>query len=206
MSSVGVPRIVGLSARIGAAAGNFQGVFASQLPDGELDFLNFNVSTAALMGSDLLPGTTGLPHAVGTAVGVFSSPEFTGVGASDTVVTQLADGSLDLLGFGGTFGSTLALSASDLLAGSTGTPAIGAVNQDTGLDENLADASTHTEGLQLIGQAAGGQADVLYYDTGKNDPMNTGWLYSTNLLKNAFPSWTVVDGGLVNTGEIFPVS
>src|SRR5262249_10272557 len=38
MSSVGVPRIVGLSAGIGSLGGNEFGTFASQLPDGELDF------------------------------------------------------------------------------------------------------------------------------------------------------------------------
>jgi hypothetical protein len=207
MSSVGVPRIVGLSAGIGITVADVPGVFASQLPDGELDFLEFNPSTAALTKSDLLPGTAGLPHAAATAVeGGGSFPEFQGVGNLDTVVTQLADGSLDLIGFNGTFGTTLAYAASDLLAGSAGTPAIGAANQNIGANRNEFDASTHTEGLQLIGQTAGGQLDVLYYDTGKNDPMNAGELYSTNLLNNAFPGWNVVDGGLVNHTDIFPVS
>jgi hypothetical protein len=205
MSSVGVPRIVGHSAGIGSNVGDLPGVFASQLPDGELDFLEFNTSTAALMKSDLLAGTAGLPHAVGTAVGGGSFPEFLGVGTSDTVVTQLPNGSLDLLGFNGTFGTTLALTASDLLAGSAGMPAIGAVNQNFGYNQNELDASTNTEGLQLIGQTAGGQPDVLYYDSGKNDPMNAGWLYATNLLNNSFSGWNVVDGGYVSH-SIFPVS
>jgi hypothetical protein len=205
MSSVGVPHIVGLSAGIGSNAGDVTGVFASQLTDGELDFLEFNIGTGALTKSDLLPGTAGLPHAVATAVTGFTFPEFLGVGNLDTVVTQLADGSIDLLGFNGTFGTTLAFTASDLLAGSAGTPAIGAANQNFGFNQNLIDASTLTEGLQLIGQTAGGQPDVLYYDTGKNDPMNAGWLYATNLLNNSFSGWNVVDGGYVSH-SIFPVS
>jgi hypothetical protein len=207
MSSVGVPRIVGLSDGIGSAVGNPGGLFASQLPDGELDFLSFNTDTGALTASDLLPGTAGLPHAVGTAVGTLSLPEFQGLGTSDTVVTQLADGSIDLLGFNGTFGTTLAYTASYLLAGSAGMPAIGAVNQNLGVNQNLIESSApQTEGLQLIGQTAGGQPDVLYYDTGKNDPMNAGLLYATNLLNTAFPGWNVVDGGLINHSEIFPIS
>jgi hypothetical protein len=70
----------------------------------------------------------------------------------------------------------------------------------------LIDPCTLTEGLQLVGQTAGGQADVLDYDTGKNDPTNAGLLYATNLLNTAFPGWNVVDGGLVNHSEIFPIT
>jgi hypothetical protein len=206
MSTAVVSRIVGLTGRIGNAVGDTFGVFASQLPDGELDFLEFDTSTGALTKSDLVPGTAGLPHAVGTAVGAVSASEFTGVGNTDTVVTQNADGSIDLIGFSGTFGTNLAFVASDLLAGSAGTPTIGAVNQNVGVNDNVIDSSTQIEGLQLIGQTVGGQPDALYYDTGINDAPNTGRLYATNLLNTTFAGWNVVDGGYVSHNTIFPVN
>jgi hypothetical protein len=208
MSSVAVPHIVGFSDDIGGSTSN--GTLVSQLPNGELDFLAFNQSTGALSASDLVTNTVGLAHAVGVSAFNSTSPAaFFNVGTTDAVETQLADGSLDIIGFSGDIG-TLTFSASDLLAGSAGTPAIGAVNQNDGSagpNFNVRDpAAPNIEGLQLIGQTASGQPDVLYYDTGINDHANTGILYSTNLLNTSFPGWNVVDGGWVNHTDIFPVA
>jgi hypothetical protein len=194
-----VPRIAGFALDIGQT-------LVSQLPDGELDFLKYN-SAGTLVASDLLANTVGLPNAVGvSAFALTGFSAFNGVGSTDVVETQLADGSLDLIGFSGTFGTTLAYSASNLLAGSAGTEPIGAVNQNNGSNFNVLALPSTIEGLQLIGQTASGQPDVLYYDTGINDPANTGIRYATNLLNDSFPGWNVVDGGGINHTLIFPVS
>jgi hypothetical protein len=198
MSNVPVPHVAGFSDDYGPS-------LVSQLPDGELDFLQVNTASGVLSNSDLVPNTAGLPRAVGVAAFATTPPEFQGLTGPDSVVTQLADGSVDLLGFTGNVG-TLAFSSSELLAGSAGTPTIGAVNQNNNENFNVLDFTNGTEGLQLIGTTGGGQADVMYYDTGKNDTTNTGRLYATNLLNTAFSGWNVVDGGDVNHTSIFPVS
>jgi hypothetical protein len=96
MSNVPVPQIIGEAAAYGSA-------LVSQTSSG-LDFLQFNAQTGVLRGSDLVPGTAGLPKAVGVASNS-PGPEFSGVGTGDSVVTQLANGQIDLIGFSGGFGS-----------------------------------------------------------------------------------------------------
>jgi hypothetical protein len=197
MSNVPVSHVAGVARDFGFA-------LIGQLPDGEINLMQFNPS-GALTASDLLPGTAGMPHAVAGANFNMTSPAFAGLTGPDEIVSQLPDGSIDLLGLTGSFGSA-SINATQLLAGSAGTPTIGAVNQNNLLDANVRDPNTGIEGLQLIGQTAGGQPDVMYYDTGAHDPTNAGILYASNLLNNAFSGWNVVDGGFVNHNDIFPIS
>jgi hypothetical protein len=53
MTSAPLPHIFGF-----ASDAN---VFGSQLADGEIDFLQFNTTTAALTGSQIVAGSAGLP-------------------------------------------------------------------------------------------------------------------------------------------------
>jgi hypothetical protein len=204
MSSVAVPHIFGLAPDAG--------VFGSQLADGELDFLSFNLATGALIASDLATGSAGLPKAVSiSAFGVANNPPaWFGLSAGlngDIVQTQQADGSPDMIGFSGNFfAGTLAVNSSFSIS-APGTPAFGEANPDIVNGWNLQDASGTPQGLEEIAQTPTGQIDALYYDTGMGDPVasNEGILYASNLL-GSFPGWNVVQGGSVNHGLLFPIS
>jgi hypothetical protein len=180
-----------------------EGPLISQLPDGELDFLVIDPNTAKPLRSDLVPGTVGFPKAVGVAYGNASNTDaYAGLGNTDIVVTQLSDGSVDLVGFNasGGFGA-LSVAASDLIPGSAGLPAIGAVNQDhRGFNER-----SDEEGLQLIGQTSTGQVDAMYIATGIDYLPDRDSLYGSTLLNNTYAGWNVVDGAQI-ANRIFPVN
>jgi hypothetical protein len=197
-SSVPVPHIAGFALDIGQT-------LVSQLPNGELDFLKFNTTTGALTASDLLSNTVGLPNAVGVAAWNLTPPEFHLTGTTDTVITQLADGSVDVIGFTGAFNTTLTYSASYLIPGSTGAPNIGEVNPNIGENFNVIQAGSNIEGLQAVSQTSDGHLDALYYDTGTNDAAHQGILYASNLLNGSYAGWSGVDGGLVNHTDLFPI-
>jgi hypothetical protein len=182
----------------------------SQLPDGELDLLAFN-SSGTLISSDLVANSIGLPHVVGAAVANNGNPTFeafAGVGTNThafNVITQLADGSLDAIGFSGDFNAgTVSVSNSFLLPGSAGSAPIGSLGQDIfNFNQNIADAVGH-QGVQMVSQLASGQLDLLNFDSGYNDAANEGALYASNLLTPSFAGWHVVDGSIV-ASKIFPI-
>jgi hypothetical protein len=202
-----VPRI------IGEGYFGFEVAYVSQLANGELDFLGFNPS-GTLIHSDLVANTIGLPHAVGVGGASSMNPDsrpFAQNGSpspDENVILQLADGSLDAIGFSGGFPTNnLSMSNSLLFPGSAGIGAIGAINPDTGdvgHNTNFT-AGTGTEGVQMVSQLASGQLDFLNFDSGYNDAANEGALYASNLLAPSFPGWHVVDGGAVAT-NLFPIS
>ncbi len=187
--------------------------YVSQLANGELDFLGFDQS-GALISSDLVANSIGLPHAVGVAEASGVNPEsqpFAQNGSiitDDNVILQLADGSLDAVGFSGRFATNnLSVSNRLLLAGSAGIGAIGAINPDNGADGQNANFATGTgaEGVQMVSQLANGQLDFLNFDSGYNDAANEGALYASNLLAPSFPGCHVVDAGAVAT-NLFPIT
>ena len=199
-----VPRIVGVGFHFGTVPGQAGHTMVSQLPDGQLDMLGFN-SAAQLIASDLVPGTKGLPHAVGVAAGNASAQALSGLGNQDAVVTQLADGSVDFIGFTGSFSNaSLAYVASFLVPGSAGTPAIGAVNQNIGVNFNERDAATGTEGIHTITQLPNGQLVAVLFDSGINNTANMGREYASTLFDLSLPGWHLVDGGLV-AQSLFPI-
>jgi hypothetical protein len=210
--SSSLPSIVGHGDFGSAFAGQSGDDLVSQLPNGQLDILAFN-SSGTLISSDLVANSIGLPHVVGAAVANNGNPTFeafAGVGTNThafNVITQLADGSLDAIGFSGDFNAgTVSVSNSFLLPGSAGSATVGAVNQDfaTG-DENtnIFDAAGH-EGVQMVTQLASGQMDLLTFDAGYNDPANEGVLYASSLLNLSLPGWHVVDAGTI-ADKLFPV-
>jgi hypothetical protein len=202
--SSSLPSIVGHGDFGSAFAGQSGDDLVSQLPNGQLDFLAFDKS-GALISSDLVASSIGLPPVVGAAVahgGVPAYDAFAGVGTGTNafnVVAQLADGSLDAIGFSGSFAAgTLSISNSFLLQGSAGSAPVGALNQDIVENQNIADAAGH-QGVQMVSQLASGQLNLLSLDSGYNDAANEGSLYASNLLTPSFPGWHPIDGGTVAT-------
>jgi hypothetical protein len=204
LGSVGMPHIVGNGLDFGTVPGQVGNTMVSQLPNGQLDFLAFNAS-AQLISSQLLPNV-GLPQAVGVAAGSASPQTFAGFPAQDVVVTQLADGSVDFLGFSGSFSNkTLAFVASFLVPGSGGTPPIGAVNQDRDNNFNDSNAGLNpTEAIHPISQLANGQLDAVFFDSGINDAAHRGTLYASTLFNLSLPGWHAVDGADV-AHNLFPI-
>jgi hypothetical protein len=209
--SSSLPSIVGHGDFGSAFAGQSGDDLVSQLPNGQLDFLAFDKS-GALISSDLVANSIGLPHVVGAAFSATPGAAFeafSGVGTNtqaENVVAQLADGSLDAIGFSGNFGNrTLSLSDSFLLPGSAGSAPVGALNQDFGVNNfNIADPQGH-QGVQMVSQLASGELDLLSFDSGYNDAVsNEGALYASNLTNPSFPGWHPIDGGAV-TNALFPV-
>jgi hypothetical protein len=211
MSNVPLPHIVGSGIFGTPVAGQVGQELVSQLADGSLDILAFNAA-GTLLASDLVAGSAGLPHAVGVAVanaGLPAFPAFAGVGSGTSfdVITQLADGSLDAIGFSGNFGpKTLAVSGSFLLPGSAGSAPVGVVNPDNfNFNQNITDGAAGHQDVQMVSQLASGQLDMLNFDSGYNDGANQGVLYASNLLNTSFPGFHVVDGGLMNN-ILFPIT
>jgi hypothetical protein len=201
MSSVPVPKIFGFSFDAGA--------FGSQLADGEIDMLKFNTNTGALTGSSLVVGTMGMPTAVGISAWASNKPAWNGINSpglgGDVIETQLPNGQLDILGLGGTFNTSLSLQASDLVASSVNTAPIGDINPDskaTGF--NYQNAAGQPQGLVTPTMLASGQIDLYYWDVGNPVTANTGNLYATNLLSGVYAGWSVVNGGAVDSNEVFP--
>jgi hypothetical protein len=209
MGNASLPPIIGQGEFGNPVAGQAGDEFVSQLANGELDFLAFN-DAGELIASDLVANSVGLPHAVGAAIADGGSPGFqpfagNGSSTSENVITQLADGSLDTIGFSGSFATgSLSVSASFLLPGSAGTAPVGAVNQDDIERENLEDAAGH-QGVQMVSQLPSGQLDFQSYNSAYNDTANDGVLYASNLLTPSFSGFHVVDGGLINN-ILFPIS
>jgi hypothetical protein len=201
MSSVPVPRIFGES--------NDTGAFGSQLADGEIDMLEFNLTTGVLTGSSLVAGTAGLPKAVGISTYNVDKPAWNGISSpglkSDVIETQLANGQLDILGLGGSFSSGLTLQASYLIAGSGSTPPVGDVNPDSaGAGFNYQNAAGQPQGLATTTMLASGQIDLLYWDVGNPDTAFTGNLYASDLLTGVYAGWSVVQGGTIESNVVFP--
>jgi hypothetical protein len=185
--------------------------FGSQLANGQLDFLQFNLSTGQLIASDLVANTVGIP----TAEAIFSwnqapgPPAWQGLDGGlngDIVLTQTSGGQVDVLGFSGSLAAkNLSFDTSFLTHASV--PPIGEANPDLFIAENLQDTPGSPQGLEVVAQTATGQLDLAWYDTGLGDPVvsNKGILYATNLL-DTFPSWHVVEGGFVAHNDLFPIS
>jgi hypothetical protein len=209
--SSSLPTIVGEGLFGTMAPGQAGPTFVSQLANGELDFLGFN-SSGALIASDLVANSVGLGHVVGAAVATNGNPAFpafANVGSSTNfdVITQLPNGSLDAIGFSGSFAAkSLSVSASDMLPGSAGSAPVGAVNTDNfDFGQNIINQAGGQQGFQAVSQLASGQLDILHFDSGYSDPANQGVLYASDLLTPSFPGFNVVNANSVNN-QLFPIT
>jgi hypothetical protein len=165
--------------------------------------------------SDLVPGTVGLPQAIGVidANDPTLFPAFAGVGAGvDEVVTQLASGAIDVIGLSGNITTGLSFTASFLLPNSAGSPALSVLNQDFspfGVDEgtNATGASGAPQAVEMVGTVAG-QPDLLFFNSGYSDSLAHKGVEVGTLLENfTLPSgWQLVDAGIVAHTDIFPIT
>jgi hypothetical protein len=208
-----VPHIVG-AGFFGSVAGESGPALVSQLANGQLDILAFNAA-GQLIASDLIPNTVGLPtHVFGAAESVTNFPIFSGVGPSnDTVAVQLADGTLDFLGFSGSLnGGTLSLSASFTRGPISDN--MFALDQDNDFakqhDANVistVDGVTR-ETVDAVGvNPTTGQVDIHSWASGYGDSSHEGVSLGTIHTNFFLPTgWQVVDAGIVDHVSILPLA
>jgi hypothetical protein len=203
LNATSLPTVVG-----GGSFGTSNHTLVGQLANGQLDMMNFN-SAGTLVASDLIANTVGSAKAVGVGESNASFPAFSGIGSgvNDDVFLQLADGSVDALGFSGTIeGQNLTMTSSLLLQGTAGTGVVGQINPNFGFDTNFnAPGGGGLEGVQVVAQLADGHINFENFDSGYNDVSNEGILYASNLMQPSFAGWHVVDAGSIVHNDLFPV-
>jgi len=213
LSNVAVPSVHGAGTFGTFAPGQVGQNLVSQLANGQIDLLAFD-GNGHLIASDLIPNSVGLPHVVGVASGAGFFPAFSLLGSSNSVITQLPDGSIDALGFSGNFGNaSVTFSTSLLLPGTAGSPTLGAVNQDFGdvsfaggHDVNAQLTGSDRQTVEMVGTTSTGQIDLLFFNSGFNEnPVNRGAEIGTSLLNLSIPGWSIVDGGIVAHTDFFPI-
>jgi hypothetical protein len=211
LSPVALPHIVG-AGNFNNGAGQSGPTLVTQLANGQLDMVGYNNGTP--VHSDLIANTVGLPSAIGVGESYNSFPLLSrvGGGGNDGVMLQLADGSLDAIGFSGSFASdTLSTSASYLLPGSAGLPSVGMINPDDAFNNNknlpggAGAGGVQLEGVQMISRLSNGGFDALYANSGYGDPTHEGSLYASALLNLNLPGWHLINAGGVAT-ELLPVT
>jgi hypothetical protein len=214
MTPEGLPSVHGEGWFGGGAAGQFGPDLISQLPNGQLDFLAFNLNET-LVASDLVANSVGLPTLVGGGTENDENAQFNGISANTggrpgSVITQLANGELDAIGFNGTAANgTLSISGSLLMPQTIGDFPVAVVDPDFSdgaetTSEN-APGSGGSSGVQLLSQS-GSSADVLYLDSGYTTSSATeGALYGSWSLSPLPAGSNFVDGSFV-AKELFPLT
>ena len=212
-----VPHAVGLGVFFdggGAPAGQVGPSLVTQLPNGQLDILGFNAA-GGLVASDLIANTVGLPTAIGVGESFTSWPVFAGSGAvgNDTVVTQLADGTIDFIGFTGGVGTGGLTFSNSFTRGPIG-DSLFAVDQDNDFahqrDANVVSTvdGVTRETVDAVGvNLATGQIDIHSWASGYGDAAHEGvslGTVHTNFSLSA--GWQVVDAGIVDHVDIFPLT
>ena len=183
--------------------------------NGVLDFQGYDAGHGKFVADNFVANTIGIPHTVGviSSSTAASLPAFAGIGSptNDNIVLQLANGSIDVIGFSGTVADgSLTMSSSFLLPGTVGSPTLFALNQDfstLGTDSNVFATidGAHRETVEMVAQTSGRQPDLLMFNSGYGDPPHLGDQIGTLLENFALPvGWQIVDGGPV-AQEIFPL-
>jgi hypothetical protein len=204
-TSAFVPHVVGGGFFGGNVPGQSGPTLVSQLANGQLDMLGFNAS-GALIASDLIANTVGLPTAIGVGESFTNFPVFAGVGTglNDNVIAQLADGTVDVLGFSGAF-NTGNLTFSNSFTRGPIQDQLFAVNQDNDFtlqrDANVVSTvdGVTRETFDAVGvNAATGRVDIHSWVSGYGDASHEGVSLGT-INTNFFLStgWQVVDAGIV---------
>ena len=209
LSNVPVPHAVGV--------GEFNGPnvnVVTQLTNGALDILSFNYTAGTLTASDLVPGTAGLPTAVGVGESFTNWPVFAnnGTAGNDNVLVQYPDGTIDAIGFSGSVTTGLTFTNS-FTRGPLG-DSIFAVDQDNDFahqrDANVVstvDAVTR-ETFDAVGvNAATGRVDIHSWASGYGDLSHEGvslGVVNTNFSLSA--GWQVVDAGIVDHVSVLPLA
>jgi hypothetical protein len=209
LSNVSVPHAVGV--------GEFNGPnvnVVTQLTNGALDILSFNYTAGTLTASDLIPGTAGLPTAVGVGESTAFWPVFANNGAvgNDNVLVQDAAGNLIAIGFTGSVTTGLTYSNS-FSRGPLGDNFF-AVDQDQDFnhqrDSNVFSTvdGVYRETFDAVGvNAATGRVDIHSWASGYGDASHEGvslGVVNTNFSLSA--GWQVVDAGIVDHVSVLPLA
>jgi hypothetical protein len=213
--SAAVPHVVGAGFFGSSALGQSGPTLVSQLANGQLDFLGFN-ATGGLIASDLVANTVGLPTAIGVGESATNFPVFAnvGTGANDSVITQLADGTIDVIGFSGAFGAGT-LSFTNSFTRGPIQDQLFAVNQDNDFfhqrDANVVSVvdGVTRETFDAVGvnAAAGNRVDIHSWVSGYGDLSHEGVSLGTiNTNFSLSAGWQVVDAGIVDHVSIFPLA
>jgi len=214
--SAAVPHVVGAGFFGGTVPGQSGPTLVSQLANGQLDMLGYNAS-GALIASDLIANTVGLPTAIGVGESATNFPVFAGngSGANDSVVAQLADGTVDVLGFSGSFSNASLTFSSSFTRGPIGDQLF-AVNQDNDFaHQRDANVVSNVDGVfRETFDAVGvnqtnnhGWVDIHSWVSGYADLSHEGvslGTINTNFTLSA--GWQVVDAGIVDHVSIFPLA
>jgi hypothetical protein len=165
-----------------------------------------------LTASDLIPGTVGLPTAIGVGESFNFWPVFAnnGTPGNDSVITQLADGTIDVIGFSGSV--TTGLSFTNSFTRGPIQDQLFAVDQDNDFahqrDANIISTvdGVSRETFDAVGvNAATGRVDIHSWASGYGDLSHEGvslGVVNTNFSLSA--GWQVVDAGIVAHTEILP--
>jgi hypothetical protein len=216
LSNVPVPHAVGVGVFFDsgpAPAGQVGPSVVTQLANGQLDILGFNAS-GALVASDLIAGTVGLPRAVGVAESFTNWPVFANVGAAgnDSILVQYADGTVVSLGFSGGVG-TGGLSFTNSFARGPIGDTLFAPDQDNDFAHqrnanvvSVVDGVTR-ETFDAVGVNADGRVGILSWASGYGDLSHEGvFLGTVNTNFSLSAGWQVVDAGVVAHTEILPLA
>jgi hypothetical protein len=182
----------------------------SQLPDGSIDILSFGpvgAVTEQLVGSDLIPGTVGLPKLIGASNKTSDFAAFNQITPDDTAAlfTQLPNGTLDIIGLkGSTVGATLTISNTLLLSQTAGSSPGFVVNPDFsgGTQRVPSDVpgtgagAAQLFGVQVVTESAAFIPDILYLDSGYGTSTTEGQLYASQFLQE-LDTLTLVEGSFV---------
>jgi hypothetical protein len=165
----------------------------------------------SVIAAQEVSNTAGIPP----MIGVISYPGIAGLSSptDDEVVCQLANGSIDVLGFSGTIANgSLTMISSDLLPGTVGSPHLFALDQDfsttLGTDANVSANinGTNLQTVEMVGVTVAKQPDLLMFNSGVNDLAHRGDEFGTLLENFVLPTgWQLVDAGPV-AQEIFPLT
>ncbi|HEY4470975.1 MAG TPA: hypothetical protein VGN21_07375 [Stellaceae bacterium] len=218
LSNVSVPHAFGVGVFFDAGpvpVGQVGPSVATQLSNGQIDILGFNAA-GTLVASDLIANTVGLPTAIGVGESFTDWPVFAGNGAAgnDSVITQLADGTVDVIGFTGGVGTAGGLTFSNSFTRGPIPDQLFAVNQDNDFnhqrDANLVSVvdGVTRETFDAVGvNAATGRVDIHSWVSGYGDFAHEGnslGTINTNFSLSA--GWQVVDAGIVDHVSIFPLA
>jgi hypothetical protein len=172
----------------------------SQTSDGSIDLLAFSES-GQLLGSDLVPNTAGTPPVVGVAQqNQLALPQGFNMGSNfdSNIVTQLANGQLEILSLSGdfrTYSVTLSLFGPQSLVLPESLPPVLDVDPQ---GFNVSAGGAVQGAVQMVGQLPNGHIDQLFFDAGYTNSARTGDFFASTLEDVTVPSaWRVVDGGQV---------
>jgi hypothetical protein len=209
-----VPHVAGAGVFGSPVPGQSGPELVSQLPNGQIDLLGFNAS-GALIASDLIANTVGLPTLIGVAESFNFWPVLANNGAVglDSVITQLPNDTLDVIGFSGSFNGGTVTFTNSLTLGALAP--LGAVDQDNDFahqrDANITSTvdgvtrETFDTVFDNVNNAD--QVVISSWVSGYGDLTHERFFLGnigTNF--NLSADWHIVDAGIVDHVSVLPLA